>query len=220
MPNQPFPVIRWSADEGERAGTPLVVALHGRGADERSFAGLAPHLPSGTTVASVRAPIPEGGGYAWFANRGVGRPLPDSLAETSDRLFGWLDTVEARHSSVAVLGFSGGMAMAGGLVLAEPGRFSAAVLLSGTLPWDAGLSEETDRLAGLPLFWGRDTADAVIPADLVARTGTWLRERSGADLRERTYPGMGHGVSVQELRDIHDFLATAPPRAPGGRVTS
>ncbi|WP_443055001.1 alpha/beta hydrolase [Streptomyces sp. NBC_00691] len=90
------------------------------------------------------------------------------------------------------------------------------MLLSGTLPWDAGLPEETGRLAGLPVFWGRDTADTVIPADLVARTGAWLRERSGADLREWTCPDLGHGISAQEIRDIRDFLATAPPRGPVG----
>lgn len=90
-------------------------------------------------MAFVRAPIAEGGGYAWFANRGIGRPLPDSISATSAWLFDWLDTVAPSPSSVSLLGFSGGMAMAGGLLLAQPHRFAAAVLLSGTLPWDAGL---------------------------------------------------------------------------------
>jgi phospholipase/carboxylesterase len=61
---------------------PLVVLLHGRGSDERDIAALADHLPPGPAYATVRAPIAEGGGYAWFANRGIGRPLPESLDET------------------------------------------------------------------------------------------------------------------------------------------
>ncbi|WP_107100373.1 alpha/beta hydrolase [Streptomyces prasinopilosus] len=157
----------------------------------------------------MRAPLAEGGGYAWFANRGVGRPLPDSLAATADWLLGWLGTEAAGHTSVSLLGFSGGMAMAGGLLLARPERFAAAVLLSGTLPWDAGLPEERGRLAGVPVFWGRDVADRVIPADLVARTGTWLREDSGARLEERRYPGQGHGISLPELADASAFLRRA-----------
>ncbi|BAJ32833.1 MULTISPECIES: phospholipase [Kitasatospora] len=203
------PFVDWSVPPPERDGTPLVVALHGRGADERSFAGLAPHLPAGTTVASVRAPIPEGGGYAWFANRGIGRPLPESIDRTARWLFDWLETARAPHTRVSVLGFSGGMAMAGGLVLARPREFDAAVLLSGTLPWDAGLPADAGRLAGLPVFWGRDTEDRVIPADLVDRTGAWLRADSGAALTERVYPGLGHGVSAQEIADVRDFLDRA-----------
>ncbi|WP_428843282.1 alpha/beta hydrolase, partial [Streptomyces prasinus] len=118
MPYTAAPTVAWSAEPDRRPGTPLVVALHGRGADEASFAQLAPHLPQDATVAFVRAPLAEGGGYAWFANRGVGRPLTDSLAATADWLFGWLDTEAAGHTSVSLLGFSGGMAMAGGLLLA------------------------------------------------------------------------------------------------------
>lgn len=203
------PVVRWSRAEPDRDGTPLVVALHGRGADERTFAELTPCLPTAATLAFVRAPIPEGEGYAWFANRGVGRPVARSLADTADRLFAWLDTVSGRHGSVSLLGFSGGMAMAGGLLLARPERFAAAVLLSGTLPWDAGLPEEPGRLRGVRVFWGRDAADTVIPEDLVARTGAWLRTQSGATLTERTYPGLGHGISTEELADASAVLNAA-----------
>ena len=58
---------------------PLVVLLHGRGSSEREIIALADHLPPGPAYAAVRAPIAEGGGYAWFANRGIGRPIADSL---------------------------------------------------------------------------------------------------------------------------------------------
>lgn len=60
---------------------PLVVLLHGRGSNERDIIGLADHLPTGPAYASVRAPIAEGGGYAWFANRGILRPVAASLAD-------------------------------------------------------------------------------------------------------------------------------------------
>lgn len=52
--------------------SPLVVLLHGRGSDERGIVGLAAHLPPGPQYAAVRAPIAEGGGFAWFATRGIG----------------------------------------------------------------------------------------------------------------------------------------------------
>ena len=72
------PVVAWRGDA--RSGRPLVVLLHGRGSNEADIIGLADHLPAGLAYAAVRAPIAEGGGYAWFANRGIGRPVAESLA--------------------------------------------------------------------------------------------------------------------------------------------
>lgn len=57
----------------------------------REVLGLAGHLPAGLEYAVVRAPIAEGGDYAWFTNRGIGRPLAGSLRNTMDRFRTWLD---------------------------------------------------------------------------------------------------------------------------------
>ena len=74
------PAVAWHGQQdGER---PLVVLLHGRGSNEADIATLAHHLPAGLAYAAVRAPIADGGGYAWFANRGIGRPVAESLADT------------------------------------------------------------------------------------------------------------------------------------------
>jgi phospholipase/carboxylesterase len=59
------PVVVWAAPNDP--AQPLVVLLHGRGSDEAGIIGLAAHLPTGPSYAAVRAPIAEGGGYAWFA---------------------------------------------------------------------------------------------------------------------------------------------------------
>lgn len=206
-------VVHWSRAEADRDGTPLLVALHGRGSDERTFSEIARYLPENLTIAFVRAPIAEGGGYAWFANRGIGRPVAESIADSAGLLLDWIDSVSGRHSAVSLLGFSGGMAMAGGLLFVRPERFASAVLLSGTLPWDAALPCEPGRLAGVRVLWGRDDADTVIPAELVARTGEWLREKSGALLSERIYPALGHAVGEGELDDVRAFL-TEPGNRP------
>ena len=108
---------------------PLVVLLHGRGSSEREIIALADHLPPGPAYAAVRAPIPEGGGYAWFANRGIGRPVAESLTASMAWFRTWLDTVAPAGRPVVLVGFSGGAAFAGGLVLADPQRFSGAAIL-------------------------------------------------------------------------------------------
>ena len=72
---------------------PLIVLLHGRGSNEADIIALADHLPGGPAYAAIRAPIGEAGGYAWFANRGIGRPIAESLAETMAWFHTWLAAV-------------------------------------------------------------------------------------------------------------------------------
>jgi phospholipase/carboxylesterase len=109
------PVVAWHG--GRDDGTTLVVLLHGRGSNETDIVALADHLPSGPTYVAVRAPIAEGGGFAWFANRGIGRPVAESLSETMAWFRGWLDEVAPEGRPVLLVGFSGGAAFAGGLIL-------------------------------------------------------------------------------------------------------
>lgn len=130
---------------------PLVVLLHGRGSTEREILGLADHLPQGFTYAAVRAPIAEGSGYAWFANRGIGCPTPESLAEQMAWFRGWLDTFTPAGRPVILVGLSCGAAFAGGLILDDPQRYSGAAILYGTLPFDAGVPVTPARLEGLPV---------------------------------------------------------------------
>lgn len=198
--------VMWSRSPAERPGTALVVALHGRGADESSMIELSPYLPDQVTMAAPRAPIALDDGYAWFANRGIGRPIEESIKATASAIFSWLDEVADDHSHVIVLGFSGGTAMAGGLLFDQPERFAGAVLLSGTLPWDAGFDTTPGRLAGLPVFWSIDVDDAVIPRELVERSESWLREESGANVIEYRYPGIGHAITIDELGDVQSFI--------------
>jgi len=194
------------ATHGEASpDAPLVVLLHGRGSNEQDIISLAPHLPTGVAYAAVRAPIAEGGGYAWFANRGIGRPVADSLAETMAWFRTWLDDVAPAGRPVIVIGFSGGGAFAGGLVLSDPARFSGAGILFATLPFDAGVPVEPGRLAHLPVFVARGDQDHVIPAELIGRTWTYLHEESGAPVVARRSPG-GHGITAPILADLGGWI--------------
>ena len=185
---------------------PLVVLLHGRGSDEQEIIALAEHLPTGPAYAAVRAPIAEGGGYAWFANRGIGRPVAESLRRTMDWFRGWLDAAAPAGRPVLLVGFSGGAAFAGGLLLDDPRRYAGGAILYGTLPWDAGVTTDPGRLAGLPVFVAQGDQDTVIPRELLDRTWTFLHEESGAEITARRDPG-GHGISPATLAAVADWLA-------------
>ena len=131
------PVVAVSGSRDPEA--PPVVLLHGRGSHEQEIITLAEHLPPGPAYAAVRAPIAEGGGFAWFANRGIGRPVAESLASTMSWFRAWLDGVAPTSRRVVLVGFSGGAAFAGGLLLGDPTRYAGAAVHYGTLPFDAGV---------------------------------------------------------------------------------
>lgn len=185
---------------------PLVVLLHGRGSNEQDIIGLASHLARGPSYAAVRAPIAEGGGYAWFANRGIGRPVAESLAQTMAWFRTWLDEVAPAGRPVVLVGFSGGAAFAGGLLLQDPQRFAGAAILYGTLPFDAGVPVTPARLAGVPVFVAQGDQDSVIPRELLDRTWTYLLGDSAAPAYARRDPG-GHGLTGETAAALGPWIA-------------
>lgn len=197
--------IIWSTPERERAGRPLLVLLHGYGSHEGDLFGMSPGLPLEPVIASLRAPIAESGGFAWWS-RGAGTPAgaPDGsdVDAAAAAVIAWLGTLDS--TSVALLGFSQGAALALQLNRAAPGRFAATVSLSGFVaPGDHPGDAELARLRP-PVFWGRGTADPVIPTDAVDRTARWLPAHSDAEIR--IYEDLGHSISSQELGDFVRFL--------------
>ena len=199
----PPPVVVTAGSSDPAA--PLVVLLHGRGSSERDIVGLADLLPTGPAYAAVRAPLAEGGGYAWFANRGIGRPVAESLRETMRWFRDWLDDVAPAGRPVVLVGFSGGAAFAGGLLLDEPGRYAGAAILYGTLPFDAGVPTTAARLAGVPVVVAQGEHDTVIPRELLDRTWTYLLGESGAVTLSRRDP-VGHGIAPEALATVGRWI--------------
>jgi phospholipase/carboxylesterase len=206
MTTQTFPSAAVETYGSTDPADPLVVLLHGRGSNEREILGLAAHLPAGPEYAAVRAPIAEGGGFAWFANRGIGRPVADSIRSTMDWFRGWLDEVAPAGRPVLLVGFSGGAAFAGGLVVDDPRRYAGAAILYGTLPFDAGVTTDTGRLANLPVFVAQGDDDHVIPRELLDRTWTYLLAECGAPTVAHRQPG-GHQLTAATVRELGDWIA-------------
>ncbi len=198
--------VLWSGAARDPAGRPLLVLLHGYGADERDLFGLAQYLPAGFEVAAPRAPLAPpwpAPGYSWYPIEGLESRDPVAVTNAAARLLEWLDSV-ADGVAVGVLGFSQGGAVAIQAMRLDPARFSFVVLLSGYAT--PGELTGDVQLAALrpPVFWGRGTRDDVIPQFLVDHTAQWLPDH--ADLSGRVYTGLTHSVSEAELADVGAFL--------------
>ncbi len=202
--------VLWSAGEKDRAGRPLLVLLHGYGSDEADLFGIAAYLPLEPVIASLRAPIPEGPGFAWFSRftNVPSDPLAGNADAAARAVLDWLD--EQPVAPTGLLGFSQGGAMALQLLRLAPERFDYAVQLSGFVVQGEQEGDDTLRRDPVPVFWGRGTLDDTIPASSIDRTAAWLPEHSALDAR--IYEGMGHSISPLELGDISKFIRAQLPR--------
>lgn len=211
MPTSP-PALRidnravlWSASERDRVDRPLLILLHGYGSDEGDLFGISTYLPLEPVIASVRAPIPEGPGFAWFSRfaNSESNPSQANANAAAEAVLAWLDDQPAQPS-VGLLGFSQGGALALQLMRLAPERFSYGVQLSGyaiagELPGDVHLATHRP-----PVFWGRGSIDDSIPPAAIARTTDWLPSHSTLD--SRVYEGLNHAISPRELTDVSGFI--------------
>ncbi|WP_210479845.1 alpha/beta hydrolase [Naasia sp. SYSU D00948] len=196
--------VLWSSRIEELAERPLLVLLHGIGADEGDLFSMSPQLPLHPVIASLRAPTRHGPGWSWYDLGTPGDPNSEGVDAAARAVLAWLDELPVQPPSVGVLGFSQGAAVAAQALRHDPSRFSYAVLLSGYVT--SGTVEGDEELARLapPVFWGRGTEDYVIPPIAIAYTAEWLPRHTTLDAR--IYEGVGHSVSQQELADIVGFL--------------
>ena len=185
----------------ENPSTPAVaLLLHGYGSNERDLTGLVSALQLELPWASLRAPLPAGPGAAWFEITTPGSPDAAPVEAATAAIWAWVDEHLDVETRVVPIGVSQGGLMATQLLRTRPERVLAPVVLGAPQPADDALAA-----ARPAVFWGRGAVDRVIAAHAVERTSEWLPRHS--TLIERVYPGLAHGISVDELADVHTFLS-------------
>ncbi|WP_166645622.1 alpha/beta hydrolase [Curtobacterium flaccumfaciens] len=198
-------LVQWTRPSSERAGSPLLVAMHGVGSNERDLLGLAPALPAAWTMASLRAPLPWGQGHSWYPLGTPGSPALEPVDAAVADVLAWIDSVAADHPRIGLLGFSQGGSMALQLLRARPAGFAFAVSLSGfVVPGVTDARDEAVAAVRPRVFLGHGDLDPVIPAEATARTQVWAAAHT--DVTDREYAGLPHAVSAAELADVAAFI--------------
>jgi phospholipase/carboxylesterase len=194
-------------------GAPVIVLMHGRGADPSDLAGLRPWLPGAAALLLPRAPFPGaewgyGGGWAWYRYAGDDRPEVESFRTSQDALDDLLASLGSslpyRPGPIILGGFSQGGTMAIGCALRRPGRVAGVLNFSGFVPSHPDVPVTPDSVRGTAFFWGHGTGDPAIPHALAERGRAALRA-AGADLEDHDYP-IGHAISPDELRDASAWI--------------
>lgn len=214
-PGDALPVeVHVPADAAD--GIPVLVLLHGRGADRTDLFALRRHMPAAWAVVApdaphAAAPWGYGPGRAWY--RYLGRNVPEpasydaSLAAMETLLNSLPKVLGVRPGVITLGGFSQGGAVSMGYALSHTGRVRNVLNFSGFLADHPAVNATPENVRGTRFFWGHGRNDPAIPFDLAVE-GRELLRRAGADLEARDYE-MGHGISPEELEDAVTWIEAA-----------
>lgn len=196
-----------------RDGVPVVILLHGRGADRTDLFSMRRFFPPAWAVIAPDAPFPAapwgyGPGRAWY--RYMGRNMPEAASFSSslaavDRLLESLpDALGVAPGRIALGGFSQGGTVSLGYALSHPDRVLRILNFSGFLADHPAVNATPDTVRNAHIFWGHGTQDPAIPFELAVEGREVLR-RAGAQLDARDYD-IGHSISQDELHDAVAWL--------------
>ena len=149
---------------------PLVIMLHGFGANMHDLAGLAPAInATGYVYACPNAPIPFNlglghAGFGWMTPRGGS--TPDEIANSESLLGSFFDAVIAEFNvepgNCVLLGFSQGGGMTYRCGLGRAGTFAGLAALSATLPGAEELDPHLPAERTQPIFVAHGRYDQMI----------------------------------------------------------
>ncbi len=195
---------------------PLLVLLHGFGADELDLLPVADALDPRLLTVSLRAPHEaEPMGYAWFAldwRTTPPTPRVDEAEASRDALASFLPALVASTGAdparVFLFGFSQGAAMALAVALTRPDLLRGAVVHSArALPALARPERRAapEALARLDALVLHGTEDDVIPVEAGREVRALLAPLLGERLTYREHDG-GHFVTAESARDAATWI--------------
>jgi phospholipase/carboxylesterase len=197
------------------ARPPLLVLLHGIGADEHDLLPIADALDPRLAVVSLRAPHEaEPMGYAWYAlDWRASPPAPrlDQAEASRAALAAFLPGLAARVGAdparTFLFGFSQGAVMALAVALSAPGVVRGVVAHSGRLlPGLERLAAGAGALAGLEALVLHGADDDVIPVEDGRAIRDLLAPLLGGRVAYAEHDA-GHFVTAESLADAAAWLA-------------
>jgi len=208
------------------AGGPVIVLLHGYGADNADLASLADLLPvpAGTTWVFPNAPLtvplgPHAQGRAWFpldvaaleeamqhgTHRSYAAGMPEGMAAAAAQVSRLVEGLGRDPSETILGGFSQGAMIACEVALTQAAAPHGLLLLSSALVAQARWSEAMARYAGLRVFLSHGRVDPLLSyAD--AETLRDLFVQSGATVDFVPFAG-GHEIPPVVMQGLARFLA-------------
>ncbi len=196
----------------ESNAAPLIVLLHGYGADMNDLFSLASELPDEALIIAPQAPhrLPWGG-YAWWnfqqSDTGVKSDF-DQANRSIETLQLFLDQIEEKYSynrnKVILLGFSQGGMISYATAFRRPEFFCGVLALSSYLMPEIMPEEEPNGSTLPPFFISHGTEDPVLSVEGAQKSRDYLLSLD-AKVEYHEYP-MVHGINPDNLLDARKWI--------------
>ena len=219
-------MLNYTTKHPEIAGKtppPVLVMLHGYGADEFDLLSIASQLDTSLLTISLQAPTKlNWGGYSWYdlTQTSTGLKGDDESRIISENfILESLPEIIAKEvgdpTNIFLLGFSQGTAMCYSLIgrheLSEIGiTLRGVIALSGYIPNDVKELLRKKHLAPVPFFLSHGTFDELIPA-FAMHEAQKILEEAGAKTFVKEYE-IGHGLTEETVSDIRNWIETVISR--------
>jgi phospholipase/carboxylesterase len=195
---------------------PLIVAVHGRGADATDLAGLAQEL----NLPDYRWVLPQGPrpvqlgpgaiGWAWYE---LGPQQAATVVASRDMLSAFMDATLARLGTtkdrVLLGGFSQGAVMTLHVGLSSPEPYAGLAAMSGYIPAPESLTPLLPERRERSVLMLHGTYDQVLDVQL-ARSARALLEEAGLHPEYHEFP-MEHQITPESLAVVREYLDRVLP---------
>lgn len=204
-------LVRVPTRRADSDAMPMVIMIHGRGADMNDLADLAPMFDtrSGARFVFPNAPKPFEAypgmtfGWTWFEGW---PPVHESVVESREEMLRFVDEITAKYPTpegkLIIAGFSQGALMSLDSGLRTQKKLAGIIALSGGL-YEHDLLDLKPR-AGLPVLIAHGMQDDVVPVNYARRARAVL-EDAGLAVEYHEYP-MAHQVAQEEVEDVKAFI--------------
>jgi phospholipase/carboxylesterase len=204
-------LVRVPSRRSDSDALPMVILIHGRGADMNDLADLAPMFDAagGCRFVFPNAPKPFEPypgmpmGWTWFEGW---PPNHESVVESRGEMLRFIEEATEKYATpegkLIVAGFSQGALMSLDSGLRTTKKLAGIIAMSGGL-YEQDLPDLRAH-AGLPMLIAHGSVDDVVPVTY-ARRARRVLEDAGLDVEYHEYP-MGHQVAAEEAAVVQAFL--------------
>ena len=196
---------------------PVLLILHGYGADEFDLLPIAAKLDPEYLAISIQAPIElDWGGYAWYHLEQTAAGLKSdskSRIASEDLLIQSLPDILKKEggdpNQIYLMGFSQGSAMCYSLIgkhdFEKLGlNVRGVIIMSGYIPEDVIEPLRKKDLSSIPFFLSHGIHDDLIPP-IAMKVAKDILEKAGAKTFAKDYE-IGHGLTEETVSDIRKWL--------------